>query len=131
LEVRRPGAAASRRRIQAGYDIDLYADHFDHDVGLSFANDEPNRTISDLRDAARVAIRQTVQPSEIEIIPGDESFVLNVKSHLDPEAMVRIRITHSRGLEQPAGDSEDKARATVEERLNTLGVKRSLSIRGI
>ena len=125
LEVRRPGATESHRRIQAGYDIDLYGNHFDSVSGLSFANDEPRKTVSDLSAAAQLAAGQPVESSTIEIIPGDAALVLNVKSHLDPEAMVRIRITHSRGLDQPAGVSEEKTLTAVVEKLKSLGVSKS------
>jgi hypothetical protein len=39
--------------------------------------------------------------------------------------LVRIRITHSRGLDRPAGPSEEKARDEVVDRLDALGVKRT------
>jgi hypothetical protein len=125
LDVRRPGGTPSLRRIQAGYDIDLFGNHFDHVSGLSFANDEPRKTLIDLCAAARVAIGQPVGSSTIEIVPGDATLVLNLKSHLDPEAMVRIRITHSRGLDQSAGVSEEKTFTAVIEGLKSLGVQKS------
>src|SRR5262245_56872404 len=82
LDVRKPSATASHRRIQAGYDIDRYGNPFDHAAGLSFANDEPGKTVSDLYAAAQVAIPQPAASSTIEIIPSDETLVLNLKSHL-------------------------------------------------
>ena len=58
------------------------------------------------------------------LLPFEGTLILNVKRNFEPEAVVRIRITHSRGLGEPAGASEDQARAHLEERLRSLGVKR-------
>jgi hypothetical protein len=58
----------------------------------------------------------------IEVIPFGSTAVLDTKSHLQPQAMLRIRITHQRGLEQPAGKAEQHALEEVEKELRRLGV---------
>jgi hypothetical protein len=83
------------------------------------------RTLDEICDACRETIAQAGGNSTLEIIPLESSLVLNVRSHFEPEALVRIRISHPSGLDKPAGESEDKARAEIEERLHALGVKRS------
>jgi hypothetical protein len=37
--------------------------------------------------------------------------------------MLRIRITHGRGLDQPAGAPEERALKEIQEQLHVLGVK--------
>jgi hypothetical protein len=125
LDVRTFGMPPSYRRIHAGYDVDLYGNGFEHGSALSFANGEPRKTWNELCAACQVVVEREAEYSSIEIIPDDATLVLNVKSHLEPEARVRIRITHKGGLDQPAGAGEDKARAEVEKSLDSLGVKRN------
>ena len=81
--------------------------------------------MGELCTACAEVVAHVSESSRIEIFPFEGTLILNVKNHLEPEALVRIRITHSRGLDQPAGASEDEARAHLEERLHSLGVKRT------
>ena len=125
LDDRTVGTPPTQRRIPAGFDLDIYASRSVHDSTLSFQNDELRKTLDEICDACRETIAQAGGNSTIEIIPFPGSLVLNVQSHFEPEALVRIRISPPGGLDQPAGESEDKARADIEERLHALGVKRS------
>jgi hypothetical protein len=125
LDVRTFGASSTHRKVHAGYDVDLYGNGFDHDSALSFAYGEPQKTLNELSAACRVVVEQAAEYSTIEIIPSEATLVLNVKSHLEPEALVRIRITHSRGLDQPVGATEERARDGVVDGLESLGVKRT------
>jgi hypothetical protein len=59
----------------------------------------------------------------IEVIPFPSTVILDTRRKLQPEAMVRIRITHRRGLGQPAGASEEGALKQIEEQLRGLGIK--------
>jgi hypothetical protein len=125
LDVRTFGAPPSQRRIQAGFDIDLYGNGFDHGAALSFENGDLRTTLNELYAACRAVVASATESSTIEIIPVEETLILNVKRHLEPEALVRIRITNSGGLDQPAGASEEKARAGITHSLESLGVKRT------
>jgi hypothetical protein len=125
LDVRTFGVPPSQRRIHAGFDVDLYGNGFDHGSALSFEHGQLRATLDDLCAACREVVANATEDSRIEIIPRNATLVLNVKRHFEPEALVRIRITHSRGLDQPAGASEEKARADVEESLDALGVKKA------
>ena len=125
LDVRTFGVPPSQRRIQAGFDVDLYGNGFDHGSALSFENGEPRATLNELCAACRKVVAPATEYCRIEIIPYDATLILNVKIHFEPEALLRIRITHSRGLDQPAGASEERARADVGNRLESLGVKRT------
>src|SRR5262249_52035278 len=125
LEDRKRGAPPTERRILAGFDLDVYASRPDDQSALSFQSGELRKTLDEICAACRETVAQANESSTIEIIPFESSLVLNVPNHFEPEALVRIRITHSRGLDQPAGEMEDKARADIEERLHALGLKRS------
>jgi hypothetical protein len=125
LEARSPGASPRERRIPAGFDIDLYATESDKGSVLSLENGELRKTLDELCAACREVIGPEGQNSTIEIIPSEETLVLDPSRHFEAEASVRIRISHLRGLEQPSGPSEEKARAAVVQRLHSLGVKRA------
>ena len=125
LEALTSGASPSERRIPAGFDIDLYAIESDKGSVLSLENGELRKTLDDLCAACKEIIEPEGQSSTIEIIPSEETLVLDPSRHFEAEASVRIRISHLRGLDQPAGPSEEKARAVLEQRLHFLGVKRT------
>ena len=125
LDVRTFGVPPIHRRIQAGFDVDLYGNGFDHGSALSFENGELRATLNELCEACRKVVAPASEYCRIEIIPYEATLILNVKSHLEPEALLCIRITHSRGLDQPAGASEERGLADVGNRLESLGVKRT------
>src|SRR5579862_2326246 len=113
LDVRTLGVPPSQQRVQAGFDIDLYGNGFDHGSAHSFENGELRTTLNELCAACRAVVAPATESCRIEIIPLEATLILNVKRHFEPEALVRIRITHSGGLDQPAGASEEKARADI------------------
>ena len=125
LDRRTLGAPPSLRRIHAGYDVELYGDGFDERAALTVGNAELRETLNELEAACRETAAHAADYSRIDIIPWNATLVLNVKSHLEPEALVTIRITHFRGLDQPAGSSEDKALADVVGSLYSMGVKKT------
>jgi len=125
LDVRTFGVPAAQRRIHAGFDLNLYGNGFRHPAMLSIPNGELRATLQQLSAACRDVVSQAKENCTIEILPFDATLVLDVKRHFEPEALVRIRITHSRGLDQPAGATEEKALADVTASLDALGVKKS------
>jgi len=125
VDDRTYGRPPIKRRIPAGFDFDLYAAGPNHGSALSFQNGELRKTLDELCAASAEAIARLSENSRIEIVPFEGTLILNVRSHFEPEALVRIRITHSRGLDQPAAASEDEARTHLEERLRSLGVKKT------
>ena len=125
VDDRTYGRPRSRRRVPAGFDLDLYGVGPNHGSTLSFQNGELRKTLDELCAACVEAIANVSENSRIEIFPFEGTLILNVKSHFEAEALVRIRITHFRGIDQPAGASEEEARTHLEERLRSLGVKRT------
>jgi hypothetical protein len=119
LEARPHGARAARRTIQAGFDIDVY--------GIK-ASLEPEPS-SDyvlvyraLQEAVETVLPHADNHCSIEVIPFPSTVILDTRRHLQPEDMLRIRITHGRGLDQAAGASEESALKEIEKRLHDLGV---------
>jgi len=124
LDVRTFGVPPSQRRVHAGFDVDLYGTGLAHSSMVSTENSELRTTLDDFCAACREVIAHLAENCTIEIIPFEGTLVLNAKSHFDPEALVRIRIAHLRGLDQPAGASEEKALADVVAILESLGVRK-------
>ncbi len=119
LEARPHITTAARRTIQAGFDIDVYC------IKASL-EPEPSPDYVLVYMALQKAV-ETVLPHannhcSIEVIPFPSTVILDTRRHLQPEDMLRIRITHGRGLDQAAGASEESALKEIEERLHDLGV---------
>ncbi len=119
--VRTPG----NRRIQAGFDLDLYGRAANRGSLLSIGSGDFRATLDGLCAACSEVVAHAPESRRIEIIPFNTALVFDAKSHFEPEALVRVRITHSRGRDQPAGASEEKVLAEVIDRLDALGVKKN------
>jgi hypothetical protein len=91
----------------------VYGDGFAHHPLLSMEDGELRETWNEPSAACREVVAHAAEYCRIEII------------HFEPGAVVRIRITHSRGLDQPTGAGEEKALADVMDSLPALGVKRT------
>ena len=113
---------ATRRIIQAGFDVDVH--------GLS------NKSELELPPRAEYAIGYTelekiadavshqANESSIEVIPFPATVFFEAREQFRSEAVVRIRISHYRGLARPSGLPEQHALKEVEEQLQALGVRR-------
>ena len=119
-EERPNGALATTRRIQAGFDIDVYG------IKASLEPEpSPDYVLAyrALQRMVETVLLHTSDHSSIEVIPFPSTVILDTRRHLQPEDMLRIRITHTRGLDQPAGVSEESALKEIQEQLQALGVK--------
>jgi hypothetical protein len=62
------------------------------------------------------------QHCTIDVICPD-SLVLDTQHHFLPQAMLQIRISHVRGLDQAQGPSEELALTAIRETLRELEVR--------
>jgi hypothetical protein len=120
LENRPPGANPTSRRIQAGFDIDVY--------GIKTSPESPpppeyELAFEVLTRAAETILANTDDSCSIEVIPYASTVILDTRMHFQALGMLRITIKHSRGLDQPAGAAEQHALKEMEERLKRLGVR--------
>jgi hypothetical protein len=119
LEERPHGATAARRRIQAGFDIDMYG------IKASLEPEpSPDYVLAyrALQKMVETVLAHTNNRCSIEVIPFPSTVILDTRRNLQPEDMLRVRIAHTRGLDQPAGVSEEQALKEIEEQLQVLGV---------
>ena len=119
FEERSPTGAMTKQRVQAGFDVDVYGlkkgmapgPLADYAFGCAA-----------LGEVAQRATGATDDSCSVEVIPFPSTVVLDPRRQLQPEGMIRIRITHGRGVAQPAGEPEEKALHAVLAQLRDLGV---------
>jgi hypothetical protein len=120
---RRPAhAAAVDQRVRAGFDVDLFGT-VDKMQFPRFHTDEGHAIVHYLKTFVEEIQAKVGHECTIEVIPYADSLVLDTQEHLQPEAMVRIRISHSRGLDQSEGPAEEQALQAIRERLQELGIR--------
>jgi hypothetical protein len=86
---------------------------------------EEVRMVTDCFESLARETQLTVgQQCTVEIME-DQSLVLDTQKHFQPQAMLEIRISHDRGLDQPAGPPEEQALKEIREALHELGVRES------
>jgi hypothetical protein len=121
LYQRPAGAEPVERRIQAGFDVDLYGTPQTLQMPL-YGGEEARKVMGHFESVAR-EIQSTVgQHCTVEIIPYSDSLILDTQHHFRPEAMCRIRISHCRGLDQPEGPAEEQALEAVRKTLRELQI---------
>ena len=114
--------AVKTRRIQAGFNVNVYGMKTSDDPGLPGLSPSYAVACASLLELTKTIQSHATDACSIEVIPFGSTAVLDTKSYLQPQAMLRIRITHQRGLEQPAGKAEQHALEEVEKELRRLGV---------
>jgi hypothetical protein len=113
-----PGAVT--RRIQAGFDVDVY--------GTRIEDDPPWRShkyqlgYEELQKLAGATMGHS-NSSFVEVIASYSDIYFDTGNDFQPQAMLRIRVSHRRGLDQPAGPEEQGALQRIETELHSLGIR--------
>lgn len=118
-----PGKFPSKNRtIQAGFDVDIYGVNTNKEPLLP----GPDYALghAEVQRFAEEISRHITDPCSLEVIAFPEKVALGGPSHTQPEGMLRLRISHRRGFDQPAGPQEEQALKEVEYQLRALGVAR-------
>ena len=116
-------ASPGTRRIQAGFDVDIYGTKADN--RLPVHSQKYLMGYQELQKIAKETASQIGDSCAIEVVPFFSTIFLDTKNNLQPQAMLRVVISHWRGLDQPAGATEERALRTVEKRLQNLGLRSS------
>ena len=122
VERRPPGGPTVDQRVKAGFDVDIFGT-VDEMQLPRFHSEEGRSVVEYFETVAREVQSKIGQHCTIEVIPDVDSLVLDTHDHLQPEVMLRIRISHDRGLDQPEGPSEEQALNAIRETLHELQVK--------
>jgi hypothetical protein len=120
LEKRERGKVVAKRQIQAGFDIDVYGDNVE---GEWMPGGDYAQAYAIAKKMVEAILPISSESCHVEIIPFPATVFLDRKRRLLPQGMLRIRISHGRGLEQPAGPSEERALNEIQEQLHAIGLK--------
>jgi hypothetical protein len=123
VDVHHKDAPTTYQKVQAGFDIDLYGVGVGKDLNLSSGAGQLSLTIHDLQQIAEAVKPHQVSTQLIEVIPFETNLYLSPNHNLQPEALVRIRITHLRGLDQPSGPLEAQTVNAIERQIQVLGAR--------
>ena len=122
LEERPVGLPAKTRRVQAGFNVDVYGVRTEdnepampppHEYALGYAG---------LQKIAERVSQHSSDSCSLEVIPFPSVAIIDTRHQGKVEAIIRIRISHGRGLDQPAGPPEQRALEEVEKELKSLGI---------
>ncbi len=112
-------ASGSTRTVQAGFDIEVCGIRTSHGPGPSA---DYRIAYEALQKLAKMVMDHSTDRCIVEVIPSPSTVFLDTARHLEQYAMLRIRITHARGLEQSAGAPEERALKEIQQQLRNLGI---------
>jgi hypothetical protein len=112
---------SATRRIQNGFDVDVYGER---NNGEPEPSPEYAQGYEVLQKIAETTAHRASDFCSVEVIPFPSTVFLDIQNHFQAEAILRIRISHYRGLDQPAGVPEQRALDEIEKQLQSLGVPR-------
>jgi len=121
-EQRPDGGPPSDRRIQAGFDIDLFGTL--EKMELSRKDHEEGAIVIGYFEALAREVQSKVgQSCTVEVLSYPDTVMLDTHAHLQPEAMLTIRISHCRGFDQPKGPAEEQALKAIQDKLHEFGAR--------
>jgi hypothetical protein len=123
LQESRGSFPPNSRRVQAGFDVDVYGVNIKGD--MEFPEGVPDYVLgyTMLRRIAEEISHGASGSCFLEVIPFPSKIVFDNRNQL-LEGMLRIRISHRRGLDQPAGEPEQHALKQLENQLHNRGLAR-------
>ena len=124
LEERPVGRPAKTRRVQAGFNVDVYGVRTEDNEPAMPSPQEYALGYAGLQKIAEGVSQHASDSCSLEAIPFPSLAIIDSRNQGQVEAMIRIRISHGRGLDQPAGPAEQRALEEVENELKSLGIAR-------
>jgi hypothetical protein len=117
------GLSLTTRRVHAGFDVDIYGESPKKE--LLIPGPDPDYTLGyfELQKIAEELSRRATDSCSLEVLDFPATVFFDLRRHA-PEALLRIRISHCRGLHEPAGLPEQRALEELEKGLKSLGVAR-------
>jgi|SRR5215469_2385247 len=116
---------ATNRTIQAGFDVDIYGLNPKKEMVPPEADPNYKLGYAELQKIAeKVSHQHTKEFCSLEVISFSSTMILGGSSHTEVQGMLRIRISHHRGLDRPADLPEQQALKELEAQLRGLGFVR-------
>ena len=122
LDERPVGRPASCRSVQAGFNVDVYAVRTEDNEPAMPPPQEYALSCAELQKLAESISQHSTDSCSLEVIRFPSTAIIDSRNHGHVEAMIRIQISHERGLNQPAGLPEQRALQEVEKELKSLGI---------
>jgi hypothetical protein len=122
LEDRPVGLPAKTRRVHAGFNVDVYAVRTEDTEPAMPSPDKYALGYAGLQKIAERVSQHATDSCSVEVIPLPLVAIIDARDHGKVEYLVRIQISHERGLDQPAGPAEQRALEEVEKELKSLGI---------
>jgi hypothetical protein len=122
LDERPVGLPATTRTVQSGFNVDVY--------GVKTEDTEPSMPppqeyalgYAELQKLAQKVSQHASDSCSLEVIPFPWTAIIDSRTRGQVEAMIRVQISHWRGLNQPAGLPEKQALEEFERELKSLGI---------
>jgi hypothetical protein len=124
LEERPVGRPAKTSRVHAGFDIDIYGERNAADTSWTPTTENYALGYAELQKIAETVSQNTSGACVLEVIPSPSTVVLDFRDHGKMQATFRLRISHGRSLDQPAGLPEQGALEEVAKELKSMGIAR-------
>jgi hypothetical protein len=122
LDEHPAGAPRIEQKVQAGFDVNLYG--ILQTCHFPVFHTAEGRLVLDYFGSVAREIQSTVgHECTVELMAETDSVVRDTRRHFQPEAMLRIRISHDRGLDQSAGPPEEQALKAIRNVLHELNVR--------
>ena len=112
--------APTTRRVQAGFDVDIYGESPKGELVIPGPDPDYTLGYSELQKIAAELSRDATDSCSLEVLEFPATVFFDPRRNA-PEALLRIRISHSRGLSEPAGLPEQRALEELEKELESLG----------
>ena len=122
LDERPLGLPATTRSVHAGFNVDVYGVRTEDNEPAMPPPDEYALGYVGLQKLAESVSQHASDSCSLEVIPFPSTAIIDSRNHGHVEAMIRIQISHERGLNQPAGSPEQRALQEVERELKSLGI---------
>lgn len=121
--VQTDGRDSASQKIQAGFDVDIYGVNIGNHLEMPHP-EEYALGHAELRKIVEEISCLTTDSCVLELFSFPSTVVFDVRDHGKVEVMLRVRISHYRGLDQPAGAAEERALEEIKRRLESIGVVR-------
>jgi hypothetical protein len=122
--VRAADGGLSMRRIHAGFDLDIYGESPNNTLVVPGADPDYTSAYAELQKMAGELSPHMTDYCSVEVLEFPSTVFFDLRHHAKAEGLLRIRISHSRGLDQPAGPPEERALQETEKQLKSLGLAR-------
>ena len=116
------GLPATTRRVHAGFDVDIYGESLKQELVMPGPDPDYKLGYSELQEIAEELSRRAIYACSFEVFEFPSTAFFDPRRHARPEALLRIRVSHRRGLNEPAGLVEQRALEELEKELKSLGI---------